>query len=79
MPAPTPTTLLEGSVAVVLGATGRIGGGAVFQLLHNGATFVAVGRSTEKLAAIEAKVNAPRHRHHAVQGPAYPACAGCQR
>jgi hypothetical protein len=40
---------------------------------------VAVGRSTEKLAAIEAKVNAPRHRHHAVQGPAYPACAGCQR
>jgi len=50
------STKLSGKVAVILGATGIVGSGAVYNYLTEGATVVGVGRDKTKLAELAKKL-----------------------
>lgn len=55
---PTPSsTTLQNTKALVLGGAGEVGEGIVRQLLDRGATVAAVSRSSEKLEALQDRLN----------------------
>ncbi len=51
----------KGKVAVVLGATGVVGSGAVHEFLRQGATVVAVSRTAAKLDELQKQASVLSH------------------
>lgn len=70
LPQPGTTGLLDGQVALVVGATSGIGRAVALGLLQAGAAVVAFGRDEVKLAALAAEAAAGRDRFAYVQGSA---------